>query len=300
MKQPLMIIKNNSRLWYIIYAVVLTVFFLYVMFPSTALTKYIREQVEKRYPDINISFNKVNLSLLAGIKIRGLKISSRENPGIPVFISEKSSVRISIPGWLKGDPRYYFDSKIKGGEISGFVEEKNSVNKDRIDASIDIENVKLDGNVIIHPVISKRLEGILTGKIKFVGDLPDLLRGNAEISLDLADGRFKLVNPVLDINEIGFKKISLSCVLDNRRLSIKDLIMTGGPVNGSATGTVLLSNNLFSSRLGLTGEIEPSPSLFQDMPEAGKAINLIKNGMKDGKLKIEIYGTLEKPLYKLR
>lgn len=300
MNQPLMIIKNNSRLWYIIYAVVLTVLFLYVMFPSAALTKYIREQVEERYPDINISFNKVNLSLLAGIKIRGLKISSRENPGIPVLISEKSSVRISIPAWLKGDPRYYFESKVKGGEISGFVEEKNSVNKDRVDASIDIENVKLDGNVIIHPVISKRLEGILTGKIKFVGDLPDLLRGNAEISLDLADGRFKLVNPVLDMNEIGFKKISLSCVLDNRRLSIKDLIMTGGPVNGSATGTVLLSNNLFSSRLGLTGEIEPSPSLFQDMPEAGKAINLIKNGMKDGKLKIEIHGTLEKPLYKFR
>ena len=300
MKQPLMIIKNNSRLWYIIYAVVLTVLFLYVMFPSAALTKYIREQVEKRYPDINISFNKVNLSLLAGIKIRGLKISSRENPGIPVLISEKSSVRISIPAWLKGDPRYYFESKVKGGEISGFVEEKNSVNKDRIDASIDIENVKLDGNVIIHPVISKRLEGILTGKIKFMGELPDLLRGNAEISLDLADGTFKLVNPVLDINEIGFKKISLSCVLDNRRLSIKDLIMTGGPVNGSATGTVLLSNNLFSSRLGLTGEIEPSPSLFQDMPKVGKAINLIKNGMKDGKLKIEIHGTLEKPLYKFR
>lgn len=300
MNHPLLIIKNKSRLWYTVYAVVLMVFFLYVMFPSAALTKYIREQVEKRYPDIIISFNKVNLSLLAGIKIKGLKVSSRENPEIPVFASEKSSVRISIPGWLKGDPRYYFDSKVKGGEISGFVEEKNSVNKDRIDATIDIENVRLDGNAFIHPIIGKRLEGTLTGEIKFMGDLPDLLRGNAEISLDLIDGRFKLVNPLLNMNEIGFKKISLACVLDNRRMSIKDLIMTGGPVNGSATGILQLSNNLLSSRLMLACEIAPSPSLFQDMPEAGKAINLMKNRMKDGKFKIDIRGTLERPSYKLR
>ena len=130
---------NKQQLWYILLIVCFTFILLYVNFPSKALTNYIRGEAEKRFPAIDIGFDKIGLTLSPGIKIRGLKISLKEDPDNPVYVSKKSSVRVSIWSWLKGEPRYYFTSTVIGGKISGFFEEKDEVKKERIDAAIDIE-----------------------------------------------------------------------------------------------------------------------------------------------------------------
>ena len=298
MNQPFK--DNKKRLWYLIYIIGLTVVLLYIKFPTKVLTNYIKAQAEERYPELNISFDKIGLSLSPGITIGGLKISLKEDPDTPVYVSKKSSVSLSILSWLKGDSKYYFESKVKDGEISGYLEEKDIAKKERIEAAINIEDIKLDENIFIHPLISQRIEGTVTGKIKFIGDLADPMRGNTEISLDMADGKFILKKPLLDMDVVDFQKISLSGVLDNRRLNIKDLDMTGGPVSGSASGTIQINNVFLSSRLRLKAEIEASPTLDRDAPGVGKAFDLMKNKIKDGKLHIDIRGTIDRPLPQFR
>ena len=145
--------KNNQWLWYLIFAVCLAVVLLYINFPSEALTNYVKIQAEKSNPDINIDFDKIALTLSPGIKIRGLRISLKADPGTPVYVSEKTSIRVSIFNLLKGNPKYYFDSSVNGGSISGFLEEKNEVQKERVDITIDIEGIKLDENLFIHPPV---------------------------------------------------------------------------------------------------------------------------------------------------
>ena len=291
---------NKQRLWYLIFAVCLTVLLLYINFPSEALTNYIRVEAEKRFPGINIGFDKIGLTLSPGIKIRGLRISSKEDPDIPVYVSEKTSISVSIIGWLKDEPKYYFKSKVKGGEISGFLEEKNEVKKERVDATINIEGISLDENIFIHPIINERLEGRLTGKITFMGNLSSPLRGNTELSFNIVDGKFKFKKQVLNLDALQFKKMDISGVIDNRRLNIKDLILTGGPISGSATGTVRIDNNLLNSKLNLKAELEPSPSLSREMPEVWKLFNIMKDKMKNGKLPVDFQGTLGRPIPKFR
>ena len=291
---------NKQQLWYILLIVCFTFILLYVNFPSKALTNYIRVEAEKRFPAIDIGFDKIGLTLSPGIKIRGLKISLREDPDTPVYVSEKSSVRVSIWSWLKGEPRYYFTSTVIGGKISGFFEEKDEVKEERIDAAIDIEGLTLDDRIFIHPIVNGRLEGVLTGKITFMGNLSDPLKGNTEISLNLSDGKIKFKAPVLNLDELEYKKINVSGVIDNRRLNIKDLNMTGGPVNCTATGTIQISNDFLNSRLNIKTEIEPLPSFYQEMPAAKNVINLVKNKMKDGKLLIDFQGTLNRVIPKFR
>jgi type II secretion system protein N len=287
--------ENKPWLWYLIFSVCLTVVLLYIKFPSETLTNYIRVQAEKSYPDISIGYKKIGLTLPPGINIKGLSISLKEDPETFVYESEKTTIRISILGWLKGDNKYFFESAVKDGVISGFFEEKNEMKKERVDATIDIKGVSLDKNIFIHPALSERLEGILTGKITFMGNISDPLKGNTEIHLDMTDGKVKLKKPFLDLDALEFKKMNISGIIDNRRLNIKDLNMTGGPLNGSATGTVQIRDDLLNSRLNLKAEIEPSPSLSQDMPEVGNTISMMSNIMKDGKLRIDIQGTLDRP-----
>ena len=291
---------NKKFLLYLIFVIGLTVVLLYIKFPSKALANYIRIQAEKSFSDISINFRKLGLTLSPGIKIQGLSISLKEAPEIPVYFSEKTTIRVSVLGWLKGDSKYYFESFVKGGEISGFLEEKNEVKKERVDATIDIKGVKLDENTFIHPALGERLEGVLTGKVTFMGNLSDPLKGITEISLDLSEGKVKLKKTFLDMDVLEFKKMNISGVIDNRRLSIKDLNMTGGPVNGSATGTIQISNDLLGSRLNLKAEIEPSSSMGREAPGMEKAFNLVKSKMKDDKLPIEIRGTFDRLSYNFR
>lgn len=288
--------EDKQWLWYTIFAVCFTILLLYIKFPSEAVTKYVRVEAEKNFPDINIDFKKIGLALSPGIKIEGLRVSLKEDPDTPVYISEKSSIRVSIISWLKGSSKYYFKSMVKGGEISGFLEEKKELKKERIDATIDIKGVKLNENSFIHPIVSERIEGILSGKVTFMGDLSDPIRGNSELSLYLSEGSFKLKEPFLGINRIGFKNINLLGIIDNLRFNIKEMKMTGGPFNGTATGSVRInSSNFFNSRLNLETEIEPTPSLAQDMPEVERYIK-----MKGDKLKVDLLGPLDNITYKFK
>jgi len=293
MNQPVK--KDEKRLWYLAYIIILTVILLYILFPERALTDYFKSQAENRYPNLNIEFDEINLSLSPGIKIYGLKISSKEDPDTPVYMSKKTLIQPSILGLLTGNSSYSFESSVNGGEISGFLKKKITNKKERVEATIDFNKIILDENVLIDPILGQRVEGILNGKITFMGDLFNLLNGNAEVSLELTDGKINLKKPFIELNEIEFDKINISGVLDKRKFNIKSLDITGSDINGSGSGDIPLKDNILSSRLRLKVEIEPSPTLLQENPLVDTAVRLIKKRAKDGKYIIDIKGTIGKP-----
>ena len=292
--------KHKIKLYYSAYIVILTIICMYLMFPSELLSTFIKRQAERAYPDMNITFNDVGASLSPGIKIKGLKVSLKEKPGVPVYVSEKTTLSISIFDWIRGISRYHFKSRTKGGEISGVIEKIENENKEQIEAVIEIDDVRLDDKVFIHPEITNRLEGMLKGTITFTGETSDFMKGNSEISLAMTSGRIKFKKPVFDVEFAAFKDITLTAVYNNRSLNIKKLEMNGILVNGNTKGTVRVSSNLPLSRLNLKGEVEPLPQLFKEIPAAENAVKLYKKKMKNGNLPIEIKGTIEKPSFRIR
>ncbi len=289
-------LKGNKRYWYIIYIAVLLVVLLYVMFPDRILNSFLSVQVEKRFPDLNISFEDTGFILPLGIKIRGLEVALRDNPYVPLYVSEKTSIRISLTGLLFGSNKVTFSSRVNGGEISGVFEEKE---KEGCNITAVIDDIILDGKPFIRPELSREIEGTLNGKINYTGDPAGYIRGNGDISLEMANGRFKLAMPLFDVDGIGFKRITLKGVLDNMNLNIKDLSMTGGPFNGRAKGDVQLKQDIYSSGLRLSAEITTAPDMKKEMPDLLRAIESSKI-MKGGKLLLDIKGTLTKPLPVIR
>jgi type II secretion system protein N len=289
-------LKGNNRYWYLIYIAVLLVVFLYVMFPDSILNSFLSAQAEKRFPDFNISFKKTGFTLPLGVNIRGLEVALKDNPDEPLYVSEKTSVRVSITGLLFGHMKLTFSSRVNGGEISGVFEEKD---KDGCNITAVIEDIILDGKPFIHSELSEYIEGTLSGKINYNGEFAGYIRGNGNISLEMVNGGFKLPIPLFDVEGIRFERVSLTGVLDNINLNIKDLSMTGGPFNGRAKGDVQLKEDIFSSGLRLSAEITTTPAMKKEMPEVSRAIESSKI-MKGDKLLLDIKGTLTKPLPVIR
>jgi type II secretion system protein N len=289
-------LKGKNRYWYLIYIAVLLVVFLYVMFPDNVLNSFINVQAEKRFPDLNIRFEKTGFIFPLGIKIRGLEVALKDNPDELLYVSKETSVRVSVLNLLFGDTKLAFSSKVNGGEISGIFEEKD---KETCNITADMADIIFDEKPFIHPELSREIEGTLSGKINFTGELAGYIRGIGNISLKMVNGRFKQTIPLFDVDGIKFEMISLKGVLDNMNLNIKDLSMTGGPFNGKAKGDIQLKQDILLSGLRLSAEITPAPGMKKEMPEVARAIESSKI-MKGGKLRFDIQGTISNPLPVIR
>lgn len=289
-------LKGNNRYWYLLYIAVLLVIFLYIMFPDSILKGFISAQAEKRFPDLSIKFEKTGFILPLGIKIRGLEVALKDNPYEPIYESEKTTVRVSVTGLLFGDVKLTFSSRVNGGEISGVFKEKD---KEGCNITAVIDAIILDGKPFIHPELSEYIEGTLSGKVAYTGELAGYIRGNGDISLEMVNGRFNLVMPLFDVDGIGFKRVSLTGALDKMNLNIKDLMVTGGPFNGRVKGDVQLKQDILSSGLRLSAKITTAPDMKKEMPELLRAIESSKI-MKNGSVLLDIQGTLKKPLPVIR
>ncbi|MBN1908012.1 MAG: type II secretion system protein GspN [Deltaproteobacteria bacterium] len=288
--------KRNNRYWYLVYIAVLLILFLYVMFPDRVLNSFLSAQAEKRFPDLNISFEDTGFILPLGIKIKGLEVALKDNPYVPIYVSEKTSIRVSITGLFFGGNKVTFTSRVNGGEISGVFEERD---KESCNITVDIDDIILDGRPFIHPDTGKYIEGMVSGRISFTGNPSDFIKGKGDISLEVNKGRIKPAMPLFDIRDIGFERISIAGALDKMRFTIKDMSMKGGPFNGSARGDVQLNRDIFSSGLMLSAKITPGPSMEKDIPDVARAIK--SSGiMKNGRLIFDIEGTLTKPLPVIR
>lgn len=284
-------LKINNRFWYPVYIALLLILFLYIMFPGSLLKNYLSAQAEKRFPALSIRFEEAGFILPLGIKIRGLEVALRDNPYVPLYESEKTLIRVSIPSLLFGDMRITFSSRVNGGEISGVYEEGD---KDICNITAIIDDIILDEKPFIHPKTCKYIEGLFKGKVRFTGNPSDLATGNGDIYLEAVKGSIKPAMPLFDVRDIGFEKIGLTGVLDNMRLNLKDISITGGPFNGRAKGDIQLKRDIYSSGIKLSAEITPGPTMKKEMPEVLRALESSKL-MKGGKLRLNIEGTLENP-----
>jgi type II secretion system protein N len=288
--------KGNNRYWYLVYIAVLLILFLYMMFPDSILNSILKEQIEGRFPELNIGFEETGFLLPPGIKIRGLRIALKHNPDEILYFSEKTSIRFSLTGLLFGGNKINFTSRVNGGEISGVLKERD---KGVCNITVDIDDIILDGKPFIHPDTGKFIEGLFKGRISFAGNPSDFIKGKGDISLEAKKGRIKPAMPLFDIRDIGFEKICLKGALDNMRFNVKDLSITGGPINGKARGDLQLAQDILTSGLRLSAEITPSPAMKDEMPDIARAIES-SNIMKNGKLRFDIQGTLSNPMPVIR
>ncbi|MFC1838703.1 type II secretion system protein GspN [Thermodesulfobacteriota bacterium] len=290
------IIKKKERLWYGVYCFVLLILFLYLLFPSKALDKFIIQEANRVYPDLKVKIGETNISFPLGIKIESIEVTTENIPDI-VFESDITKIKPGILSYVSGNRKYSFQSSTMGGNISGSVHYKNNSEKNGDKANIRFKDIRLGKRTFIHPVISRKLECIANGEINFIGDISSPVNGNFNLSLELFDGNIKLINPISQLSDIGFHKLTLAAEMENRFINITSMQLAGEGIKGFASGNIRVINNFMASRLDLKGELEFSSTFYQDMPDIQNAINILTSGREDGKLSFNVKGTIEKPRF---
>lgn len=217
---------------------------------------------------------------------------------------EKKSLRSIIIGHMDinliGDS--YFDNvnmTLLGGDELSF---KSAV----LNASLNPVRLILNRHII---------SDILLDKIQYSSEKVHAfanMTGNMDITLENktgipADGMIKALmeNIIINLDKVtlpdnmgGFSlppsikisSISLDCIIENKKMTIKNLLVSGSDLRGNITGSILLMPITGNSKLELMVSIDPESALLSEFKPLLKSFTDAS-----GKISFPLKGTLSRP-----
>lgn len=292
--------EKSRRKWvgYVLFGILLTLGLLYYRFPSEAFQGFLQARVEKINPQLAVSLKKVSPSVTLGLKFQETELFLKTAPQKPIFKANELLVRPAILSLFREEWTFCYNALAYNGAFEGCT----SVAKEKNDApfrtSLVLKEVPMGGDNPLKEVIGRNLEGILNGTVTYKGQSNSLIRGTGEIDLRLSEGRMELVQPIMNLDGIGFHEVLIKMTLSNRKLNLTRVALRGTTMNGTLTGVVDLNKEISRSSLNLRGTLEPFADFIKDLTDSPDTVRLIRERLKRGKITFVIRGTIAEPNFR--
>jgi len=291
---------NNTKktILYISFIIAAFVFFLYILFPSDAVKKYVEHKLGGINPDLSISIDNINPTFPPGVRlntvsfyyIRSLLLDAETIKIVPKIFSVFSSKKA-----------FSFKSVAYDGIINGKAIIGSNAGYIKVDANLSGIQIKDIPAIQIPAGIEKeiyKITGILDGKVTYSNN-----RGSDRVmgaKLGISDCRIKLKEPVFNHENFTFSKIEADLSAIKNRLQIKNCTIEGDKVNASLSGSIVTKKNLGSSVLNLKGNIKLKPLFFGNMQKNLLASIFPKKMSGNSSFSFKIGGTFDNPEFTLK
>jgi type II secretion system protein N len=279
---------------YVLFALILTVCFLYALFPSDQLKNFLIFHLNKNHADIKITIDRIIPAFPPGIRLYNVNVYQMTDP---VLIMEKIKLAPDLLSLFRPDIVFFFKANTCGGIIdgSGTLARNSAFKKINVDATVkDVQLAKIHA---MQGLNRRNISGVLEGRLTYTYDPTS--GEDVKATIVIADGKIELLNPILMLDAIALSSIESSFVIKNRSLHFKKCSFEGDQMDGIIAGSVVLQKPLERSVLKLVGTIRPNPTLLADL-EKDLPKNLIPRKVfsKNG-LSIKLNGTIEKPIFSM-
>lgn len=250
----------------------------YLFFPTSALQQRLELEIAARTPT-EARIEAVSLLFPPGLQARNIRLASGSPP------SEFTVNLLAVtPLWrtLTGsNPGFAFHAEILGGQIDGSL---------RKNGGIEAKLQNLTFSAPLGGPLPIRLSGQL-GKGEFAGALP--LQSATETRLNLGFDRFELSGLAslgLASDTLALGTVSLVASGRANALKIDRLSASGGSLEVTGEGTVLLAEPLDISRLNLNLVLRPGRQLDKSLADL---LELFAQAEPDGSFRLRLTGSLK-------
>jgi len=288
---------NKFRKWVLYpgYIIVVTAFFLYVLFPADAAMEYFSGYLGKHYPDYVVSADTIKPVFPPGLKLRAVSIAYRGDIWVDL---EQLHIRPRYLSVFSPRKTVRFTARAYTGKLWGAIDFQKASGAYQMTAAADLKGIRLEENEYLQTLSGRKIAGRLDSTIAYGGDKG--LDNSLDVNLHVKDGELGLTNPVFSINNLAFGKIDAELVVDSRSLKLKRCDIAGDQVDGEVTGVVLFRQPFERSRLEFKGNVTPHHLLMASLKKAlPKSMLPSKKAGEKGFL-VNLYATIEKPKFSLR
>jgi type II secretion system protein N len=291
---------NNAKkkFLFILYIIAAFIFFLYILFPSNAVKKYIEHKLGGIHPDLSISIGNINPTFPPGVRLNALSFYY-----IRSLLLDAETIKI-VPGifsLFSSKTTFSFKGIAYQGVINGGADIGGNAGHNRIDvdlSGIQIKDIPAIKNLAGIEKDKYKVSGILNGKVTYSNN-----KGSDRImgaKLGISDCMIKLEEPVFNHENFTFSKIEADLATVKKRLQIKSCTIEGDKLNASLSGSIVTRENLGSSVLSLIGKIKLKPLFFGNMNKNLLASIFPKKMSGNGSFSFKIDGTFDNPEFTLK
>ena len=279
---------------YIFFALILTLFFLYVLFPGDQIKNFVVFHLNKNNVDINIAIDRIKPAFPPGIRLYNVQINQMPDA---VLVLEKIKIVPDYLSLFRSNILFFFKANTCEGIIDGktTLARNRSFNMVNVDATI--KGVQISKIKALQGLNSRNISGVLEGRLTYNND--QVSGEDVKATLVLSDVKIELLNPMLMLDAVAFNSIESSIVVKNRRVHFKQFNLKGDQMDGIIAGSIVLEKPLEKSVLKLVGTIRPHPTLLANL-EKDIPKNLIpKKFFSKNGLPIKLGGTIEQPTFSM-
>ena len=291
---------NNAKKYFLYasYIIAAFIFFLYILFPSDAVKKYIETRLGEINPDLAISIDHIKPAFPPGVRLNAVSFYY-----IHSLMLDAETVKI-VPGifsLFSSKTTLSFKGVVYDGIINGKADIGNNAAHIKMDANlsgIQIEDIPAVKNLAGIEKEKYEVAGILNGMITYSTNKDS---GRVmEAKLGISDCRVKLKDPVFNHKDFTFSKVETDIATARKRLQVRNCTIEGDKVNASFTGSIYTKKDSGSSTLNLNGEIKLKPLFFQNSDKNILASIFSEKMSGNNSFFLKIGGTFNNPEFTLK
>jgi type II secretion system protein N len=285
----------QKKLLYTGYILIITVFFLYYLFPEDAVTSYVNHKLNSLSPDIGISIRKMTPDLPLGVKLVSPDMTFRSQL---VAGADVMAIRPSYASIFSANKTFLVHGDLYTGSLESVVHVSGLAQNPKFDTETVFTGIQISGIPAVQQFQSYRISGIASGKIVFSNREMQPGKGRAEILV--TDSGVEFTPALFGLDALTFQTIRAEAEIAGQRIMLKNINIDGRDILATATGSVILRQPVTASTINITGEIKPHPAFIKKLGNLFPTEMFSRNQTKTGGLPFRITGSLERPNFALR
>lgn len=120
-----------------------------------------------------------------------------------------------------------------------------------------LKNIRIDDLSFLENILNRHMTGKLNGGFTFRGDYGQWTAGNGELHFTALKGTYALLEPLGGLDKLVFRKITGNLKLQDGKLKITRLELTGQDLQCTLKGDIHLEkSDIRQSGLNLSGKIK--------------------------------------------
>ena len=279
---------------YGIFVLVLSIFFIYFLFPSDSIKRYVINKVSQVNPNLKISIGRVFPIFPPGIKLRIVHITYF---GDPILDADDMIITPRLISFLSQKRSLLFQVDAHGGVLKGKVDVAGKNTNSQVFMDANITGIQLANVTALKSQLPFNLSGILDASIDYKNrpESGDVILAKIKVS----DCEVEISTPFLNQNSFYFEHIEAELLINNKNIKINRCNLQGEQIDAMISGSGILKQPLKKSIIDLSGTLKLQQSFLTDMNDSDKSIfsQIISDG---GKILFKIHGSVDNPGFSLK
>jgi type II secretion system protein N len=257
MKLKLKVIINRYTLGVFAFAVAALIVMLYLRFPGHTLTRFLVSSASEKNPEMILLIDAAQPVIPPGIQFINLTLGFRDNP-LSTIQADRAMISPAYLTLLKGRIAVAFSIDTYGGVVQGEAGMNHFLSfQGPVNGKISADGVNIEKIGYLKERLGRQVTGKLKGAMTFASPRGAIANGTGSFEFTLVNGSYQLLESIMGIDRLDFKKVEALMSLKNGVLTITKLKLMGEKAACTLSGDITLNPaDIKSSQINLNAAIE--------------------------------------------